>query len=144
MFSAFNQISFFSQYRYLFICINFFGNLGNLPRGDGFTCRKYTIFLREGKCEWDKVFKNGESKIYWRQSKEIWSLNPFVPNPPFLDPLKTSENLSVFWYFQGVEKEYISNKWVTQQNSASRYTVCIVFFYKILKFQKHFCRAKNN
>ena len=31
---------------------------------------------------------------------------------PFLDSLKTSENLTVFWCFQGVEKGYIGNKWV--------------------------------
>ena len=38
--------------------------------------------------------------------------NPFVPNAPFLYPLKTSENLKVFWCFQGVEKRCIGNKWV--------------------------------
>ena len=38
--------------------------------------------------------------------------NPFAPNVPFLYPLKTSENLTVFWYFQGVEKGCIGNKWV--------------------------------
>ena len=27
--------------------------------------------------------------------------NPFVPNAPFLYPLKTSENRKVFWCFQG-------------------------------------------
>ena len=39
-------------------------------------------------------------------------LNPFIPNAPFLYPLKTSENRKVFWCFQGVEKGYIRNKWV--------------------------------
>ena len=39
-------------------------------------------------------------------------INPFVPYPPFLYPLKTSENRKVFWYFQGVEKRYIGNEWV--------------------------------
>ena len=37
---------------------------------------------------------------------EDWNFNPFVPNAPFLYRLKTSENLRVFWYFQGVEKGY--------------------------------------
>ena len=32
------------------------------------------------------------------------SLNPIVPNAPFLYPLKTSENFKVFFCFQGVEK----------------------------------------
>ena len=38
--------------------------------------------------------------------------NPFVPNAPFLNPEKTSENLTVFWCFQGVGKWCIVNKWV--------------------------------
>ena len=36
--------------------------------------------------------------------------NIFVPDAPFLYPLKTSENRPVFWWFQGVEKGYIGNK----------------------------------
>ena len=36
--------------------------------------------------------------------------NPFFPNATFLYSLKTSENLKVFWCFQGVEKECIGNK----------------------------------
>ena len=35
--------------------------------------------------------------------------NTFVPSAPFLYPLKTSENLNVFWCFQGVEKRFIGN-----------------------------------
>ena len=42
--------------------------------------------------------------------------NPFVPNVPFLYPLKTLENLKVFWYFQGAEKGYIGNEWVKEPN----------------------------
>ena len=30
--------------------------------------------------------------------------NRFIPNAPFLYPLKTSENRKLFWCFQGVEK----------------------------------------
>ena len=41
----------------------------------------------------------------------VWiKLNPFVPNAPFLCPLKTSENRNVFWCFQGVEKECIGKE----------------------------------
>ena len=39
-------------------------------------------------------------------------LNPFLPNTPFLYPLKTSENRKVFWCFQEVGKACIGNKWV--------------------------------
>ena len=34
---------------------------------------------------------------------------------PFLFPLKTTENLTVLWCFQGAEKECIGNKWVNNQ-----------------------------
>ena len=39
-------------------------------------------------------------------------LNPFVPNAPFLYPLKTSESHKVFWCFQGVEKGCIGKEGV--------------------------------
>ena len=42
-------------------------------------------------------------------------INPFVPNALFLYPLKTSENLTVFW---GVEKGCIGNKWVKSSLSS--------------------------
>ena len=42
----------------------------------------------------------------------VFIINPFVPNAPFLYPLKTSENCKVFWCFQGVEKGCIGNEWV--------------------------------
>ena len=38
--------------------------------------------------------------------------NQLIPNAPFLYPLKTSENGKIYWYFQGVEKGNIRNKWV--------------------------------
>ena len=44
---------------------------------------------------------------------------PFVPNVPVLYPLKTSENLIVFWYVQGVKKGCIWNKWVKFQTLIS-------------------------
>ena len=45
----------------------------------------------------------------WQNSIKIL-LNPFVPNAHFLYPLKASENLMVFWCFQGVQKGCIGNK----------------------------------
>ena len=41
----------------------------------------------------------------------VESFNPFVASAPFLYPLKISENLPVFWCFQGLEKRCIGNKW---------------------------------
>ena len=37
-------------------------------------------------------------------------LNPLVSNAPFLYPLNTLENLTLFWYFEEVEKGYIGNE----------------------------------
>ena len=37
------------------------------------------------------------------------TINLFVPNAPFLYPLKTSQKLQVFWCFQGIEKGCIGN-----------------------------------
>ena len=39
-------------------------------------------------------------------------INPFIPNAPFLYPLKTPENRKVFSCDQWVEKGCIGNKWV--------------------------------
>ena len=36
-----------------------------------------------------------------------FSLNPFVPNTPFLYPLKKSANRKIFWCFQGVGEGHI-------------------------------------
>ena len=44
--------------------------------------------------------------------EQIGHAIPFVPNVLFLYPLKTSENLKVFWCFQGVEKGCIGNEQV--------------------------------
>ena len=49
-------------------------------------------------------------------SEEIYNdwkfIKPFVPNAPFLYPLKSSENRKVFRCFQGAEKGCIGNEWV--------------------------------
>ena len=52
-----------------------------------------------------------------------------VSNAPFLYPVKTSENLTVFWSFQGVEKGYIWNKWVN-----SLYVSNFIFLNAVIPF----------
>ena len=47
-------------------------------------------------------------------------INRFVPNAPFLYHLKSYENLTVFWCFQGLEKVCIGNKWVKYQQLPNR------------------------
>ena len=48
--------------------------------------------------------------------------NPFVPNAPFLYPLKTSGNRKVLRCFQGVEKGYTGNKWANLLNCERSFT----------------------
>ena len=49
--------------------------------------------------------------LWWNMCASV-GVNPFVPNAPFVYPLKTSKKHKVFWCFQGVDKEYIGNEWV--------------------------------
>ena len=58
---------------------------------------------------WDtsgRLLQCVKENLYWM------FFNPLVPCTPFLYPLKTLENLQVFWCFQGLEKACIGNKWV--------------------------------
>ena len=52
-----------------------------------------------------EILDNFENFIYNK-------FNSFVPNAPFLYHLKTSENLVLFWCFQGVEKGCVGNEWI--------------------------------
>ena len=54
---------------------------------------------------------------YERQNlKEHSAFNPFVPNASSLYSLETTENLTVFWCFQGVEKGCFGNEWVNKEH----------------------------
>ena len=60
---------------------------------------------------------------------QIQQFNPYVPNAPFLYPLKTSENRT------GVEKECIGNKWVNQLlNGLKIYSKQKYGFYTIIQY----------
>ena len=64
--------------------------------------------------------------------------NAFVPNAPFLYPLKISENLTVFWCFQGVEKEWIGNEWV------KLFSHTWIYVYHVFQsFPKSFIKGKS-
>ena len=64
------------------------------------------LFLTSFLCVFNYIFlkEKSKKKICFTNIK-FNALNPFVPSAPFLYPLKTSENLNVFWCFQGVEEE---------------------------------------
>ena len=59
---------------------------------------------------WPKFWLND---VYLKD--RIWWINSFFPYAPFLYPLKTSENLMVFWCFQGIEKWCIEYEWVKRK-----------------------------
>ena len=55
-----------------------------------------------------------ESFSAWYSLKGHTCLTHSLLMHPFSAPLKTSENLTVFWRFQGAEKWCIGNEWVKQ------------------------------
>ena len=88
-------------------------------------CNKKTSDLknRSSKCfiTFLGKFQNSCFQNISRQILVIDSLglfNPFVPNAPFLYPLKTSENLTV-------EKGCIENKWVKSSQKLDYYSLFI-------------------
>ena len=70
-------------------------------------------------------------------------INEFVPNTPFLYPSKTSENRKVFWFFQGVEKECIGNKWV-KYTSLLLHTLYLTHFMPLVSFYSPWKRQKTS
>ena len=62
------------------------------------------------QCLWKKTLIEKKWLIFLYAN-----INPFVPNTPFLYPLKTSENLTVFWCIHGVEKGCIGYKWIKKK-----------------------------
>ena len=56
-----------------------------------------------------------------KSSKVSSRFYPIFPNTLFLYHLKTSENLKVFWWFQGVEKRSIGNRWINTGKCQKQY-----------------------
>ena len=87
------------------------------------------------------LFKKWTSEE-WGPLLRLLSFNPFVANAPFLYPQKTSENLTVFWCFQGLEKRCIGNKWVNMNGSKLiqenfDLLICLLEKYEIKQNKKH-------
>ena len=74
-------------------------------------CELYEIFQ-------NTFFSNNTSRAiafalnFFNKTVHQDSINPFIPNATFLHPLKTLENLTVFWCFKGIQKGCIGNKCV--------------------------------
>ena len=72
--------------------------------------------------------------------QKILLFNPFVSNAPLLYPLKTSENLTLFWCFHGIEKGCIGNKWVKVKSSTiAKFLLYSVSDTERFRFIYHFC-----
>ena len=78
---------------------------------------QHCVFLQVSK-------KNVTLKlIEWKEQLNPFvhsRLNPFVPNAPFIYPLKT-ESRKVFWCFLGLEKGCIGNEWVNREYASLDY-----------------------
>ena len=76
---------------------------------------------------------------------KINMIKPFVPNTPFLYPLKTSENRLVFRYFQRIEKGCIENKWIKIKANINTFQSNLSFLSPLknsafMMFQNHSSR----
>ena len=87
------------------------------------------------------------AKIIWPLIQVIlplmFHINPFVPNASFLWPLKTLENLKIFWYFQGVVKGCIGNKWVNEGNPVAIVQKGLTLFHQVPLTSLAFCHAAS-
>ena len=95
-------------------------------RVDSLMNRWLVITGQRGIESWgiEKVWKRKRLKVIFVSrlyviSQKSWvrlskAVNRFGPNVPFLYPLKTSGNLTVFWCFQGEEKRRYSKFWNCQ------------------------------
>ena len=63
-----------------------------------------TIAASALRCFWKK---NVKENIFYYYKFNVF--NPFVSNEPFLYPLKTTKNFTIFWCFQGVMEECFGN-----------------------------------
>ena len=76
----------------------------------------FTVFGENSRnywCQYGKILMLSIAPYFHgnRIYVKVIPFNPFVLNAPFLYPLKTSENRTVFWCFQGVKKGRIGNEW---------------------------------
>ena len=72
-------------------------------------------------------------------------VNLFVPYALFLYSLKTSENLTVFWSFPGVDKGCIGSKWINLNLllPSLRYKIRLPFFMGFLLLTPTFRKTEE-
>ena len=78
---------------------------------------KFNLFLSPWweRINFEDLIKSNNTELLLRitTAKKL-SFNLFLSSAPFLYLLKTSENLEVFWCFQGLKKGFIGNEWVNE------------------------------
>ena len=65
--------------------------------------------------------------LYWK-IPYLLQFNTFVPNASFLYPLEISENLTVFWCFQGAEKRCIGSELVKRTFPALKHKNQLILY----------------
>ena len=112
------------RWNYMLICHNSPNLSGRLHKlnatifwfSSNFSKKKFFFVKRffsrnKKKNKYKQRRTDGKNTTIQVLSEDLKWLNPIVPNALFLYPLKTSENLTAFWCFQGVEKRCIEKKW---------------------------------
>ena len=101
---------------------------------EGFT--NVTLLLKKADQDHSEGFllisSSENNKSSGKLVKYVYQVNPFVPSTLFFYPLKTSENLTVFWCFQGIRKRCIGNEWVNLEEAEEK-----------LIFKTQFSRVPN-
>ena len=84
-------------------------------------------------------------KQQWQCKCEL-DINPLVPNALFCYQLKTSENRTVFLYFQGLERERgcIGNEWVNFKNLCNFISLRAFTVYVGCSLQSEISLRSNN
>ena len=86
-------------------------------------------------------------KQQWQCRCEL-DINPLVPNALFSYQLKTSENRTVFWCFQGLERERergcIGNEWVNFKNLCNFISLRAFTVYVGCSLQSEISLRSNN
>ena len=99
----------------------------------------YNPLIRTRRCVYQvRNVSFSENFAYVLNGWPLWSLrslilNPFQGTAPILEPLKTPENLLVFWCFQGVWNGNIGQKWVNKSPSRESSKLKYVTYFPFLQ-----------
>ena len=106
------------------------------------------MFALSTFCSYWVCFEFSELNCFdWNALRDLICFIPFVPKALFPCHLKTSENLTVFWCFQGIENGCIGNKWVKVLKTSAPIKKKVVKYALLLELQSKVvtrrCSGKN-